>query len=112
MSYIRCITPMRKRKGDGWFDKTSQVYAYGDLNGLIFICNGWKRVLDQYIKNYGEKKGTKMYNALPSLEKTPMIAVTHAEMRYLCRSYLSRLGELKKRTGGSYDPYPRKRKVK
>src|SRR5277367_4043408 len=112
MSYIRCSTLMRKRKGDPTFEKVSNTYAYHD-GQYVNISNGWKRLLNQYIRVHGKKEGTKIYNDLPvEIRTAHQVSLTDAEMRYMCRSYLSRLGELKKRTGGSYDPQPRKGKSK
>jgi len=98
MSYIRCSTPVRKRKGDGRFEPVSNTYAFHD-GDYINISNGWRRVLDYYISVYGKRKGTKMYNDLPiEIKMAHQVRLTDAEMRFMCRSYLGRIsGELRKK---------------
>src|SRR5271166_6208042 len=98
MSYIRCSTPVRKRKGDGRFESISNTYAYHD-GQYVNISNGWKRMLNMYVKAFGKKEGTAKYEALPvEIKMAHQVYLTDAEMRYMCRSYLSRIpGELRKK---------------
>jgi hypothetical protein len=63
MSYIRSSTPMRRRKGDVHFEKTSGVYAWQDVNGWI------------YVTNIAERGGA-------------MVRMTQAEMRHMCLNYV------------------------
>lgn len=87
MSYIRASTPVRKRKGDGAFEKISNAYAYGD-GRYVVISTGWKRTLDLLVKTHGKKKGKKLFDQLTNNEKVPQVHLTDAEMRTMCRNYL------------------------
>lgn len=112
MSYIRLCVPMRKRKSDKIFDKTSLTYAWNDTNGYIYISNGWARTLSALKKQSGLKgkrellKIEKAFEKLPHLLQAPQVLLTPAEMRYMCREFLrqdkqqKRLS-VKRRTGSS-----------
>ena len=92
MSYIRVTTSVRKRKGDKRFEKMSNTYAYGDMNGYVCISNGWKRKQDMFVQDLGKKKGMEAWKALNIADRNgDTVWLTHAEMRSMCRNYLSKL---------------------
>jgi len=86
MSYIRCSTNLRLRKGERKDDEFSLTYAYG--NGRhVCISNGWRRTLELLTKNVGKKRAEQLMAVMPF---DPEVHLTDAEMRYMCQSYLSR----------------------
>jgi hypothetical protein len=95
MSYIRCSTEMKKRKGDRRFEKISNTYSWRDTDGYIWITNGWKRTL-----KFMQMRGQKLEDARKLQEKhgwaMGAVILTPAEMRYMCRQFVGReLGQLK-----------------
>lgn len=54
---------MRKVKSDKIFEKESDTYAWADVDGYVFITNGYSR-------GDGEVK------------------LTHSEMRFMCKEYI------------------------
>ncbi len=75
MSLIRLCTPVKRAKKDRRYSKSSDTYAWEDVNGYYVILNGWRR----------SKIATgKTENGL--------VYLTPAEMRFLVRSFCRQTG--------------------
>ena len=96
MSYIRLSTTVRRKKSDKLFQKVSCTYAWTDLDGYVYITNGWPRTFEALLKSkrFKSKKEAKAYfDKQPHLLQSPQVLLTPAEMRYMCRQYLRQHGE-------------------